>query len=517
MGNTSNTNIKLDNRILFLDDYFIESMSGYGRRVFHKPVDRGIAMIFDKPWEGNSASGITIFKDDNLYRMYYRASGYVIENKKLKESHPYFTAYAESKDGISWTRPDLGFIEFNGSSKNNILPHQIGHVFKDSNPNVKPDEKYKSISIDTDHRGENIGGGKCVYAWKSADGISWQKMQQYPIYDKNNRGLADVPDSSIMTWLDSHNVVYWSEQEKCYVMYYRVYTYNGQPQTKDWEMPTDYYKKRVRQVEKAVSNDFVNWRRVDLIEFSDDFPSVQEQIYNNMIAPYWRAPNIMIGMPGRYTDRGWTASHDQFPDLSRRKLESSVLMRAGTALTDTLFIWSYDGIDFKRSPETFLAPGPQRSGSWMYGDHWVAHHLVETESEFKESSPELSIYTLEFYRKGPSTKLHRYTLRLDGFASIYAPMSGGEIKIKEMVLKGNSLSINFATSAAGKVLVAIADKYGKTVPGYSFDDCDIIIGDQTDRIVSWQGNSDLNKLSGKTVKLKFSLNEADLYSFVFRY
>lgn len=33
----------------------------------------------------------------------------------------FFLSYAERKDGIHWRRPDFDLIEFNGSTKNNIL------------------------------------------------------------------------------------------------------------------------------------------------------------------------------------------------------------------------------------------------------------------------------------------------------------------------------------------------------------------------------------------------------------
>ncbi len=40
--------------------------------------------------------------------------------------------------------------------------------------------------------------------------------------------------------------------------------------------------------------------------------------------------------------------------------------------------------------------------------------------------PELSLYASESYWTGHSSALRRYTLRLDGFVSAAAPMSGGE-------------------------------------------------------------------------------------------
>ncbi len=504
-----------DRRELFLDDFLIEEMTGDARRVFHQPVPREIVMTFDRPWEGNSIGMMRIFRDEDRYRMYYRAGRYTVENGKLKTLLPDRTAYAESRDGIHWTRPDLGLVEFQGTHENNLLPHRVTFVFRDANPSATAASRYKAISIGADHRGANTGGGHAVYAWQSPDAVHWEPVQESPIYDKRHRGLADVPAEQVVTWLDSVNTVFWSSAERQYVMYYRVYTYEGEVQKPGWRVPADYNQKRVRQAEKAVSDDFVTWRRVGLITCTGNFPSVEEQMYSNGIAPYDRAPHIRIALPGRYTDPGWTRAHDRLPDLERRKLESSAEMRSGTALTDTLLMWSRDGHIFTRSPETFLRPGPQRPGAWMYGNHWAINQPVETDSSLEGAAPELSIYANEHYRKGPAVKTRRYTLRLDGFASIRATRQGGGCITRPLTFSGNRLSLNFSASAAGSVRVEIRDAQGSPIPGFTLNDCDGIIGDDIDRVVTWRGKDDLSSLAGQIVRLHIDLREADLYSLQF--
>ena len=51
--------------------------------------------------------------------MYYRGGSLDAATKKA--AHPEVTCYAESKDGIAWTRPDLGLFAFDGSTQGNIL------------------------------------------------------------------------------------------------------------------------------------------------------------------------------------------------------------------------------------------------------------------------------------------------------------------------------------------------------------------------------------------------------------
>lgn len=55
----------------------------------------------------------------------------------------------------------------------------------------------------------------------------------------------------------------------------------------------------------------------------------------------------------------------------------------------------------------------------------------------------------------------------------------------------------------------------KPVPGFALDDCNLLHGDQLDRTVSWKANTDVSQLAGQTVRLKFELKDADLYSFHF--
>ena len=43
-------------------------------RVLHSPVPQDVALACDSPWEGNSSKQVTVFKDCDLYRMYYRGS-----------------------------------------------------------------------------------------------------------------------------------------------------------------------------------------------------------------------------------------------------------------------------------------------------------------------------------------------------------------------------------------------------------------------------------------------------------
>jgi len=89
---------------LMVDDYLIEQMTGDAELRLHKPIPHEIAIVHNEPWEGNSCGAYTIFKDNDLFRMYYMAGSQVLKGEP--EPHKYFACYAESKDGIHWINPD---------------------------------------------------------------------------------------------------------------------------------------------------------------------------------------------------------------------------------------------------------------------------------------------------------------------------------------------------------------------------------------------------------------------------
>ena len=150
----------------------------------------------------------------------------------------------------------------------------------------------------------------------------------------------------------------------------------------------------------------------------------------------------------------------------------------------------------------------------MYGDNYQSYGLFETASDVEGAPNEISMLFSEGYWREGQTRLRRYTIRLDGFVSVQAPYSGGELLTKPLVYSGDKLTINGSTSAAGSVRVEIQDAAGKPIPGFAAEDCQEIIGDSVVQHVSWK-NADLSKVAGKPVRLRFVMKDADLYSFQF--
>jgi len=162
-----------------------------------------------------------------------------------------------------------------------------------------------------------------------------------------------------------------------------------------------------------------------------------------------------------------------------------------------------------RCDEVFLSPGIEDQSNWWYGDCYTAYGLVETDAERPGAPREISFYSTENYRI-KSVNFRRYTVRLDGFFSWYAKNSGGEVLTKPVVVEGETLKINFASSVVGGVKITLCDEDGKELEGYT--SC-TYFGDSTDCPVEFA--KPLAELVGKKIRLKIKLQDTHLYSFIF--
>jgi hypothetical protein len=462
---------------LMVDDHLIAGMSGGLERRLHPPTPREVVIVHDDPWEGSGSGYHTIFQDGDLYRMYYKAWQLSPEQGKVVIPHDTFGAYAESDDGIHWRKPNLGLFAFEGSKENNIVwMGKGGHdftVFKDSNPECRPEAKYKAIAY-----GPNPTG---AYAFQSPDGIHFSPMSDKPVMTKGA--------------FDTQNLAFWDSDRGEYRAYIRDFL------------------KGVRGIRTATSSDFMTWSEPIWLAYSG---ADEEALYTNQVKPYYRAPHLYIGFPTRYSERGWSASMEALPELAHRRLRSSGSDRYGMALTDALFMTSRDGQSFTRWPEAFLRPGLRTKDNWKYGDNYVAWQVVETKSSIPDAPNELSLYATESYWTGTSSQLRRFTLRMDGFVSMHAPMRGGEFVTKPIVFDGSRLVMNFSTSAAGSIRVEVQDANGKAFDGFALADCPASFGDSLDREMGFKDGVSLSQFAGKPIRLRFALKDADLYAIRFR-
>lgn len=257
---------------------------------------------------------------------------------------------------------------------------------------------------------------------------------------------------------DSQNVAFWSPAEECYVCYFRVIE-NG-----------------VRSIARATSPDFIEWS--DPVVMQANQPG--EHLYTSGTHPYFRAPHIYIALATRF-------------------------MADRSGITDVVFMAARPGADeyTRLFKEAFIRPGLGPDG-WGNRANYIAWHVVPT------SETEMSLYNVNG---------DHYTLRLDGFISLHAGAEEGEFITRPITFGGDRLEINEATSAAGRIRVEIQESDGTPIPGYTLEESVAIYGDRIRHTVQWgdeeDRRADLSALAGKPVRLRFVMQEADLYSIEF--
>ena len=448
-------------RELFVDHFLVDKLDGTSLRL-QRPQAAETAVKYDQPWEDGFPFYTTILKDGDTYRMYYRGG-----------INPYrLTLYAESSDGIRWTKPNLGLIEIDGSKDNNaILTNgQQFCPFIDRRPGVPPEERYKANARDDRPPHDLIG-------FVSADGLHWSQVRDEAIVK------ADVRNN-----FDSQNCMFWSEVEGCYVLYAR-HAQGGK-----------------RATARATSQNFLDWRKQVLMSYSDTGSTTPSQhLYTNQTHPYFRAPHIYISLPGRFQQGRRVLTDEQ-----ARSIDIGAEGGGIKDCSDGVFLTSRAGstrYDFVFR-ESFVRPGIGYN-NWTSRTNYPALGVVQT------GPHEMSLYVQRDYGQ-TSAHLQRMTLRLDGFTSVNAPYTGGEMLTKPLRFSGHSLEINYATSAAGSLRVEIQNDRGEPLPGFALSDCAEIVGDEIVRIVEWTSGRDLRKLAGRPVRLRFVMRDADLFSIRFR-
>jgi len=463
-------------RELFVDHFLIEKLDGTELRL-NRPVDRGSVLPFDKPWEGAFCAYVTIIKAPDKYQMYYRGHARTTGGDQDKNQ---VTCYAESPDGITWTKPSLDLFPRGDHKTTNIVLADAAPVthnfspFLDANPAAKPDERYKAVG------GYHDTG---LVAFVSADGVRWRKLRDEPVLTKEGAGFDGDRKRSMV--FDSQNVPFWSEAEGKYLLYYRI------------------YKNSKRRISRVESDDFITWRNVKLMEYDDGNGKSREpieELYTNQTHPYFRAPHLYVSTAARFMINRRVLTTQQAEAI---KVDPKYF----NDTSDAVFMTSRGGGTYQRTFMTaFVAPGIGYE-NWTSRTNYPALGVVQT------GPSEMSVYVNQNYGQ-PTSHLRRYSMRLDGFASVHADYDGGEMLTRPLTFAGDRLLLNFATSAPGGLRVEVQQADGMPIPGFASGDCSELIGNEIERAVTWRGGN-LASISGKPVRLRFVMKDADLFAMRF--
>ena len=174
-------------RQLFLDDDLIARRENVTRQIH--PVEKypgNPVLRATEPWENEVAILYgSILRDEGRYRAWYYTAGNV--------------GYAESDDGIRWSKPRLGIVEVDGQQTNLVIrrggaegePGTIPYFYEifgvvrdDREPDAGRRYKMGFLSIDRQYRGPHEdpfhrGQRRALGVAASPDGIHWKLLDNW--------------------------------------------------------------------------------------------------------------------------------------------------------------------------------------------------------------------------------------------------------------------------------------------------------------------------------------------------
>lgn len=448
---------------LFVDDYVLNEKINI-KRVYH-PFTKYAGnplLIADRPWEGRTSYvyGTVLPEEEGKgYRMWYQ--GWT--------GKEYTNLFATSRDGLTWTKPQLGIVDFNGSTLNNIF---LRRTKEDHLPQIiytpwekDPNRRYKLINYDYGRTKPNhlVSGFWGAY---SADGIHWTDANRNPV-------LKDPGDVGNFVW-DAH--------AKKYIGYPKVFA------------PVRGFNRRC--VGFTATTDFERW------------PSAQLILVPDKIDDYWTS-----GGNQRTEFYGLTAFPYQSTyigflwifHITDGKNDGPIFCELVSS-RDGINWTRQEAINGKRLPVLSIG----EKGAWDGGMVFTTNHpLVEgnTIKMWYGGSSATHSGREDSSRSG----IGMATLRKDGFASLDAGAKEGVVTTKKLKNVHGIFHVN-TNATKGWLKVEILDADGKVLPGFGRKDCDPIKADNTDIQVTWQQNKEIPVSKGG-VYIRFILKNASLYSF----
>ena len=466
----------------FFEQSLLEMEETTARVQLHQPIRQECVLRHDAPWEGDGSDYHVFFWDEGRYRMYYLGWAFRGEAPVV--------CYAESRDGLHWEKPNLGICEYAGSKDNNIVMNRTMHpsidnfyVYKDENPACLPEERYKALASYSEGKGGMEDPTWGLWLFVSPDGLHFTRA-----HCVTNKGA-----------FDSLNSLFWDARIGKYRCYYRGYhpAPAGTPCS-----PSGNDIRDIRYTETVDCRHFSEGR---FLQYGgkEEIP-----LYTNNIQPYYRAKHLYVGFPARYIERiSWGDSFEELGGKEKRRDRMQDCGRYGLVTTDAVFMCSRDGVDFRRYDESFLPPAPENGRNWAYGDSYFAYGMLETPSPI-DSEPEISLYAPCNHWMGIPAELHRYTIRRDGFVSLRADGEEKTVLTKPFTYEGNTLYVNFSTSAWGHAYFSLVDENNVEYRSEEH------FGNTTNRRIRLPEDA-VAKNAGKPVRLKVRLRDADFYAFRF--
>ncbi len=452
---------------LFVDELFLATSNGVSLKIRPPRKTGEIVLKSEHPWESATLNWFSVLQDPGRidpeanYRMWYEA--YDVDGWPTGDDTSF--CYAESRDGVNWTKPELGLFSYRSNTQNNILFRQIGSaadgdlsrvhgtgIFIDSTAPVAARFKAVSQGIFSDigkppHR---------VAGMYSADGLTWTRYSQ-PICNV-------FADSQYSGFLD--------ESIAKYVVYGRV---EG-------------------QIGRSASTDFSHFEPLESVLNINQNDPENSSLYNSAVIKYPFAEHIYF----------------MFPSLYQRNPDT----------LDVRLAVSRDGIHWNRPDQTTSWIPLGQSGEFDSGSLYMGQGIIRDGDEismYYSGAPlrhnEVTLEQLAERRNART--FSRVVMQLDRFIAAVAGTEGGAFSTPPLLFEGSELRLNVNVRQGGSVRVGLLDENGQSVPGRTIKDCIPLLNDSLAAQVRWKDSDDVSFWEKKPIRLQVEMTAAELYGFQF--
>jgi hypothetical protein len=487
----------------FVDDHLVER-SAHLERVLNRPRRRSQPVLqADRPWEGGrvQAWGSVVLEPDGLLRMWYLG----IPNDRPLGWKRICFAYAESRDGVEWRKPDLGLESWHGSAANNLF-YGFG------------DDDCTKLAL----RGEGVRvhdrDGRDLFVVNNMDGMTVLRDDDDPDPQRRYKLFANMQD---------HRMWAYAYPEE----YPGISKAESQAAAKTWTQCMDtspdglHWTKRPTMLVEAKYGDYMmvgRDRRNQRWWINQRPPCPHGRAaglrYSTDLATFTDPPESIFAADAE-GDFGRTFEwHGGITPFNYGTMDLGFLEAwRNTGAGDTCELVSHrDGQPWQRvmPGRPFLDVGPE--GSF---DRCLAY---PTHNPPIRLGDELLIFYTGLGpghrdRQDYSAAIGVMTIGLDRFAGMAnARKAPGELLTRPLAVTGDALTINIEPGVWGKgVRVGLLDESGASIPGYGLDACEPVMVDGVRLPVRWKDRAGLAPLRGRRVKLLFEITGATLYAFAF--
>ncbi|MDR2673359.1 MAG: hypothetical protein LBC18_00420, partial [Opitutaceae bacterium] len=461
-------------RQLFVDDFLIEKTDT--EREFHQPekysgnpvLKAGTSLelgqrdgqrFVSTAMAGPNSGGMWWNPESQVYEYWYSAGwmGTV--------------AYATSKDGIHWDRPELNVHKGTNQTLPDAFRVDSWTVFRDDDC-PDPQKRFKLffnppyLHLTSHHHSRHA---------TSPDGKSW----------------PDIANGADGGFSGDRSTAFYNPFRKKWVYSLRWYdpSRNNARVRRYWES-SDFERGM-----KWRPGQPVPWAGADSLDLPDERIGEKPQLYNLDAVAY---ESLMLGMFQIHVGPS-----------------NEICARDGTPkCTGLKFAYSRDGFHWHRPDRSFAIPYSYHSGTWDRG------YVQSLGNVCVLNRDKIYFYYVGFSGVGPDGRKEMHQggatglamLRRDGFCSMNAGKKGGGLLTRPLKFSGKHLFVN-AVAPAG-IRAEICDEKGRAIPPFTLDNCEPFTGDSTLAQLAWRGGGDLSALAGKPVRVRFQLSaNSKLYAF----